>query len=51
MRIRHSLRAAAFAAALHPSFAMAQDNPNILVIWGDDNGHSNNSADTMGVVG
>jgi arylsulfatase len=31
--------------------AAAQDQPNILVIWGDDVGQSNISAYTMGVVG
>jgi len=31
--------------------AMAQDQPNILVIWGDDVGQSNISAYTMGLVG
>jgi len=31
--------------------ASAQDQPNILVIWGDDIGQSNISAYTMGVVG
>ena len=31
--------------------AMAQDKPNILVIWGDDVGRSNISAYTHGVVG
>jgi arylsulfatase len=51
MRIRHSLRAAAFAAAFLPSFAMAQDKPNNRVIWGDDIGQSNISAYTMGLVG
>jgi len=29
----------------------AQDQPNILVIWGDDVGQSNISAYTMGVMG
>ncbi len=29
----------------------AQDQPNILVIWGDDVGQSNISAYTMGLVG
>ena len=31
--------------------ALAQDRPNILVIWGDDIGQSNISAYTMGVMG
>ena len=30
---------------------LAQDKPNILVIWGDDIGQSNISAYTMGLVG
>jgi arylsulfatase len=30
---------------------MAQDKPNILVVWGDDIGQSNISAYTMGVMG
>jgi len=33
------------------STAAAQDQPNILVIWGDDIGQSNISAYTMGVMG
>ena len=31
--------------------ALAQDKPNILVIWGDDIGQSNISAYTMGLMG
>jgi arylsulfatase len=31
--------------------AVAQDKPNILVVWGDDVGQSNISAYTMGLVG
>ncbi len=31
--------------------ALAQDKPNILVIWGDDIGQSNISAYTFGLVG
>ena len=34
-----------------PSAAIAQDQPNILVVWGDDVGQSNISAYTRGVVG
>jgi arylsulfatase A-like enzyme len=34
-----------------PSAAVAQDQPNILVVWGDDVGQSNISAYTMGLVG
>ena len=40
---------AAFALLALP--ALAQDKPNILVIWGDDIGQSNISAYTMGLVG
>ena len=36
---------------LSASFASAQDQPNILLIWGDDVGRSNISAYTMGVMG
>jgi len=36
-------------AAVSP--ALAQDRPNILVIWGDDIGQSNISAYTMGMMG
>jgi arylsulfatase len=36
---------------LLPAAAMAQDKPNILVIWGDDVGQSNISAYTLGVTG
>jgi arylsulfatase A-like enzyme len=32
-------------------FAVAQDKPNILVIWGDDIGQSNISAYTRGLMG
>ncbi len=34
-----------------PFQALAQDKPNILVIWGDDIGQSNISAYTFGLVG
>ena len=34
-----------------PVSIMAQEKPNILVIWGDDIGQSNISAYTMGLVG
>ncbi|MFQ3271560.1 MAG: arylsulfatase A-like enzyme, partial [Lentimonas sp.] len=33
------------------SFAQAADQPNILVIWGDDVGQSNISAYTRGMMG
>ncbi|PYG31015.1 arylsulfatase [Pelagimonas varians] len=41
----------AVALGLVPGFALAQDKPNILVIWGDDIGQSNISAYTMGLMG
>ena len=31
--------------------SMAQDKPNIVVIWGDDIGQSNVSAYSMGMMG
>lgn len=31
--------------------ALAQDKPNILVVWGDDIGHSNISTFTRGMMG
>jgi len=41
-----------FAAYLCAApFALGQDKPNILVIWGDDVGQSNISAYTRGLVG
>ena len=39
------------AALLAGGAALAQDQPNILVIWGDDVGQSNISAYTRGVMG
>ncbi len=36
---------------LLPLVSLAQDKPNILVIWGDDIGQSNISAYTMGMMG
>ena len=38
-------------AGLIVSSVMAQNKPNILVIWGDDIGQSNISAYTMGITG
>ena len=38
-------------AALGATPGLAQDRPNILVVWGDDIGQSNISAYTMGLVG
>ncbi len=45
------LRAGLLSALFLSSAALAQDKPNILVIWGDDVGQSNISAYTMGLVG
>jgi arylsulfatase len=45
------LRIFAFIALLASSAAIAQDRPNILVIWGDDIGQSNISAYTFGLMG
>jgi len=45
------MRAAVLAALVLPAAALAEDKPNILVIWGDDIGQSNISAYTMGLVG
>jgi len=42
---------AVLVVALGTGTAIAQDKPNILVIWGDDIGRSNISAYTMGMVG
>lgn len=39
------------AAVAFSTLAVAQDKPNILVIWGDDIGRSNISAYTMGMMG
>ena len=45
-------RLLAFATALLlPAFALAAEQPNILVIWGDDIGQSNISAYTRGMMG
>ena len=40
-----------FAFLFSAASAVAQDKPNILVIWGDDVGMTNISAYTMGLVG
>jgi arylsulfatase len=40
-----------FSFAMISHTAIAQDKPNILVIWGDDVGQSNISAYTMGLMG
>jgi len=46
-----TLLLAILAVVLATGTASAQDQPNILVIWGDDVGQSNISAYTMGVMG
>ena len=55
MRRPLSLRAAIWTSAalalLLDAPAMAQDRPNILVIWGDDIGWSNVSAYNLGIMG
>ena len=51
MKRRLTLAAALMTAALCATPGLAQDKPNILVVWGDDIGQSNISAYTMGVVG
>ena len=43
--------AAALILLLGTQPALSQDQPNILVVWGDDIGQSNISAYTMGVMG
>jgi len=48
--MRRLLASAVFAAAISTG-ALAQDKPNILVIWGDDIGQSNISACTFGLMG
>jgi arylsulfatase len=45
------LLAATIALALVCQPALAQDQPNILVVWGDDIGQSNISAYTRGMMG
>jgi len=50
MKIQTSLAAAATLLAFSQA-ALAQDKPNILVIWGDDIGQFNVSAYNMGMMG
>ena len=42
---------AALTLVLLPGLTLAQDKPNILVIWGDDVGITNISSYTFGLVG
>jgi len=51
LELRALARAAVVAALAAVTPAAAQQQPNILVIWGDDIGQSNISAYTMGLVG
>jgi len=51
MRLKPVLTVLILAAKATAGTAMAQDQPNILVVWGDDVGQSNISAYTMGVMG
>ena len=46
-----SLAFCALATMLATPLAMAQDKPNILVIWGDDVGISNISYNSRGMMG
>ena len=46
-----ALLALVFPMALTSATAMAQDKPNILIIWGDDIGQYSISAYNMGVMG
>ncbi len=48
---RMARRAAAALLLLFPLAVSAADQPNILVVWGDDVGQSNISAYTMGLMG
>jgi arylsulfatase len=49
--LRRTAVALALAAALFAGSSMAQDKPNILVIWGDDIGVHNISAYNHGIMG
>jgi len=51
MRTKIVLTALILAVMTAAGTASAQDQPNILVVWGDDIGQSNLSAYTMGVMG
>jgi arylsulfatase A-like enzyme len=50
-KVRLSASALLVTLVVIASPAVAQDRPNILVIWGDDVGRSNISAYTMGMMG
>jgi len=51
MKARITRSLVALCAMFMASSALAQDKPNILVIWGDDIGQSNISAYTRGLMG
>jgi arylsulfatase len=51
MRLKPVLTVLILAAMATAGTAMAQDQPNILVVWGDDIGQSNISAYTRGMMG
>ena len=51
MRTKIVLTAMILTVMTAAGTASAQDQPNILVVWGDDIGQSNISAYTMGLVG
>ena len=51
MKTRVFLFVLGLFAVMHVGAAMAQEKPNILVIWGDDIGITNVSAYTFGLVG
>ena len=49
MTLKHLLTVA--IVILFAGSAVAQDKPNILVVWGDDVGNTNISANTHGLMG
>jgi arylsulfatase len=51
IEMRRPLAICAAAVAMLAPLAAAQDRPNILVVWGDDIGWSNISANTDGLMG
>jgi arylsulfatase len=51
MRTKNVLAIAVLAVVALAGTATAQDQPNILVVWGDDIGQSNISAYTRGMMG
>ena len=51
MKLKSVLTVMILAAMATAGTAEAQDQPNILVVWGDDIGQSNISAYTRGMMG